>query len=78
MLISADRSPTNFTLTANMSKKIIMGGDFNVPLNLQLDSYGSKSEKIDVVIKIRDLMLDFNLVDIWRLRNPDKKCYKWK
>ena len=55
-----------------------MGGDFNVPLNLQLDSYGSKSEKREVVIKIRDLMLDFNLVDIWRFRNPDKKCYKWK
>ena len=49
-----------------------------MPLNLQLDSYGSKSEKRDVVTKIRDLMLDFNLVDIWRLRNPDKKCYMWK
>lgn len=23
-------------------------------------------------------MLDFNLVDIWRLWNPDKKCYIWK
>ena len=44
--------------------KIIVVGDFNVPLNLQLDSYGSKSEKRDVVTKIRDLMLDFNLVDI--------------
>ena len=49
-----------------------------MPLNLQLDSYGSKSQKRDVATKIRDLMLDFNLVDIWRLRNPDKKRYTWK
>ena len=39
---------------------------------------GSKSEKRDVVTKIRELMLDLNLVDIWRLRNPDKKRYMWK
>ena len=31
-----------------------------------------------MVTKIRELMLDFNLVDIWRLRNPDKKRYQWK
>ena len=37
-----------------------------------------KTEKKDVVTKIRELMLDFNLVDIWRLRNPDKKRYTWK
>ncbi|CAH3167683.1 unnamed protein product, partial [Pocillopora meandrina] len=41
-------------------------------------SYGSKTEKKDVVTKIRELMLAFNLVDIWRLRNPDKKRYTWK
>ena len=58
--------------------KFIMGGDFNAPISLQLDSYGSKTEKRDVVTKIRELMLDFNLVDIWRLRNPDKKRYTWK
>ena len=44
-----------------------MGGDFNVPLSLQLDSNGSKTEKRDVVTKICELMLDFNLIDIWRL-----------
>ena len=58
--------------------KFIMGGDFHVPLSLQFNSYGSKTEKQDVVTKIHELMLDFNLVDIWRLRNPDKKCYTWK
>ncbi|CAH3122874.1 unnamed protein product [Pocillopora meandrina] len=39
---------------------------------------GVKQKKKDVVTKIRELMLDFNLVDIWRLRNPDKKRYTWK
>ena len=29
-----------------------MGGDFDVPLSLQLDSYGSKTEKKDVVTKL--------------------------
>ena len=58
--------------------KFIIGGDFNVPLSLALDSNGSKTEKKDVVKKIHDLMLDFNLIDIWRLRNPDKKRFTWK
>jgi len=58
--------------------KFIMGGDFNVPLCLQLDSYRSKTEKRDVVTKIRELMFDFNLVGIWRIRNRDKKRYTWK
>lgn len=31
-----------------------------------------------MVTKIRDLMLDFNLVDIWRLRNSVKKRYTGK
>ena len=55
--------------------KIVMGGDFNVHLNLQLDSYGSKTEKREVATKIQELILDLNLVDIWRIRNPDKRRY---
>ena len=58
--------------------KIVKGGDFNAPLNFQLDSYGSKTEKREVVIKIRELIFDFNLVDIWRIRNSNKRRYTWK
>ena len=58
--------------------KIVIGGDFNAPLNFQLDSYRSKTEKREVVTKIRDLILDFNLVDIWRIRNSNKMRYTWK
>ena len=49
-----------------------------IALSLQLDSNGSKTETRDVVTKIHELMLDFNLVNLWRLRNPDKKRYNWK
>ena len=58
--------------------KTVIGGDFNAPLNFQLDSYGSKTKKREVVTKIRELILDFNLVDIWRIRNSNKRRYTWK
>ena len=58
--------------------KIVIGGDFNAPLNFQLDRYGSKTEKREVVTKIRELILHFNVVDIWRIRNPNKRRYTWK
>ena len=58
--------------------KIVIGGDFNAPLNFQLDRYGSKTEKREVVTKIRELILHFNLVDIWRIRNPNKRRHTFK
>ena len=54
--------------------KIVMGGDFNAPLNLQLDSYGSKTEKREVVKKIQEL-IDLNLVDIWRAPIDNRQLF---
>ena len=34
--------------------------------------------KREVATKIQELILDLNLLDIWRIRNPDKRRYTWK
>ena len=43
----------------------IIEGDFNVPLNVEIDSHGSRTEKKSVVEKIQDIMLASDLIDIW-------------
>ena len=63
---------------ADQDRKLIIGGDFNVPLNVEIDSHGSRTEKKSVVEKIQDIMLASDLIDIWRIRNPDKRSYTWR
>ena len=50
--------------------KIIIGGDFNCPMNLMLDKQGG------IILtrkKIEEILLTFNLHDIWRVKNPKEK-----
>ena len=49
----------------------ILGGDLNVTFEPDLDCSGGKPFKKDSVKHIQDLCLDFDLVDIWRIRNPE-------
>ena len=55
---------------------IILGGDFNMHLNPQMDKSGGKIEEHN---KYREQILtvceEFNLVDIWRIRNPTSKIF---
>ena len=53
-----------------------MGGDFNCPLNINLDKRGGiqirrKSRKIE---EIQD---EFSLRDIWRIKNPNQQRFTW-
>ena len=43
-----------------------------------LDCSGGKPFKKESVKKIQDLCLDFDLVDIWRIRNPECKRFTWR
>ena len=58
--------------------QIIIGGDFNVHHSANQDNFGGRIETKKSVWLIEDLMSAFNLVDIWRLRNPDKKQFTWR
>ena len=60
---------------ANTERRLIVGGDFNVPLNPDFDCSGGNSSRKDSVRNIQDLCLDFDLVDIWRVRNPQTKRF---
>ena len=55
-------------------ENIIMGADFNCPLNPILDKKGGLlNARKSVVTTIENLQEEFDLVDIWRVKNPERK-----
>ena len=62
----------------NKEHRIIVGGDLNVTLDSDLDCSGGKPFKKESVKQIQDLCLDFDLVDIWRIRNLECKRFTWR
>ena len=59
-------------------QKIVVGGDFNVAIDPDLDCSGGNPTKKDSVKHIQDICLNFDLVDIWRVRNPVCKRFSWR
>lgn len=57
---------------------IIIGGDFNVALDINLDCHGSNPFQKESAKTFKDLCLSNDLVDIWRIRNPTEKCFTWR
>ena len=59
-------------------ENIIMGGDFNCPLNPSIDKKGGLLNPRKAVIStIGNLQEELDLVDIWRVKNPEKKSFTW-
>ena len=50
--------------------QIVVGGDLIVTLESDLDCSGGNPAQKASVKSIQDLCLDFDLVNIWRIRNP--------
>ena len=66
----------NETLEKYCEENIIIAGDFNTYLNINLDKKGGANEKPSKYVNgLLSLLENFNLVDIWRIRNPQKKRY---
>ena len=62
----------------NKEQKIVIGGDFNTALDSDLDCSGGNPFRKESVKTIQDLCLDYDLVDIWRIRNPETKRFTWR
>ena len=59
-------------------ENIIVGGDFNCPLNTILDKKGGiLTPRKSVVSIINSIQGDLDLIDIWRVKNPNTKSYTW-
>ena len=66
------------SIISDSEKRVIVGGDFNVTFDLNLDCSGGSPTKKESVKMLEELCLDFDLIDIWRVRNPDKKLFTWR
>ena len=57
-------------------ENIIIGGDFNCPPHPILDRKGGLLiPRKSVVTTIEDLQEELDLVDIWRVKNPERKSF---
>ena len=63
-------------LNIGQMQSIVIGGDFNTPLENQ-DKTGASPLNPDVISSINDLYNYFNLIDIWRFLHPDILQYTW-
>jgi exonuclease III len=58
---------------------LIIGGDFNIALNPILDRWNPKNPEPSKTAKqLKGLMQKFNLIDYWRIKNPELVRFTWR
>ena len=59
---------------------IVMGGDFNLILNSELDKQGGRANTshLKALAEIREVQINLDLGDIWRDENPLVMRYRWR
>ena len=68
------------TENVDSEENIVIGGDFNCPLNPTLDKKGGiMTPRKSVINFINDVQSQLDLVDIWRVKNPqdETKSFTW-
>ena len=59
--------------------KYICAGDWNLTFDASMDSFGEKAVlKRKAIFQIKTIMSNFDLVDIWRVRNPTLRQFTWR
>ena len=56
----------------------VIGGDFNVIFDQDLDGSGGIKKTKESVKILEDICLEQDLIDIWRVRNPTEKRFTWR
>jgi exonuclease III len=68
-------------LTPLRNNNLILGGDWNIVLEPEMDKKGFNVETIKYAKAreiIKFLLEEFELIDCWRLHHPNKKQYTWR
>ena len=66
-------------LSSFRGEEIIIGGDFNLVLDVEKDKRGGLARTHQKAWKvIQDFSENLGLTDIWRLFNPEAKRYTWR
>jgi len=58
---------------------IIIGGDMNLVLNVDIDKRGGKPETHEKCrLQVLKYMKNYDMHDVWRREHPDKREYTWR
>ena len=58
--------------------EMVIGGDFNVIHDTSMDGVRGKLKLKEASTKIENLCSSFDLIDIWRIRNPEVQQFTWR
>ena len=59
--------------------EVVIGGDFNLVLDLDIDKKGGLVKTHTESVKtLKDFCAQFDLLDAWRILNPDTRRYTWR
>ena len=58
--------------------KILLGGDLNVAMDPDFVCSGGNPVVKESVKCVEDVMMNYDLVDIWKIRNPNSKKFSWR
>ena len=73
-----DLSTTLRGIDLDSDSNVIVGGDFNCPLDPTIDKKGGiLIPRQHVINSIENIQNEFGLHDIWRIKNPNTRSYTW-
>ena len=73
-----DLSTTLRGLDLDSDSNVVIGGDFNCPIDLTIDKKsGILIPRQHVINSIENIQNEFSFHDIWRIKNPNTRSYTW-